>query len=229
VFLVPPGVRAGGRARAVAGLWAGGLAAAVAGAGISVWVTHRFASLGSPRLGVQPEAQLRGVLAAPLHFLGLAAADYAHHLPRYGASFVGIFGWLDTPLPRPAMVLWGLLLLAAALTGGDPALALAAWQRRLAVAITVAVLLLLSLSQYVTWTPLGAGFVDGLQGRYFLPVAPVAAILFYNRRFAAREAGSPRATAAPAPPAAAGWLYGGLSAAFTVLTLLCIWFRYHGA
>ena len=92
--------------------------------------------------------------------------------------------------------------------------------------------MLLSLSQYVTWTPLGAGLVDGLQGRYFLPVAPVAAILFYNRRLAARAAGSPRAAAGPAPPAApaaAGWLYGGLSAAFTVLTLLCIWFRYHGA
>ncbi|HEY6324038.1 MAG TPA: DUF2142 domain-containing protein [Thermoanaerobaculia bacterium] len=238
VFLVPPGVRAKGcaagraRSRAVAGLWAGGLAAAVAGAGISAWVTHRFANLGSPRLGVHPEAQLRGVLAAPLRFLGLAAADYVHHLPRYGAGFVGIFGWLDTPLPKPSMVLWGLLLLAAALTGGDPALALAAWQRRLAVAVTVAVLLLLSLSQYVTWTPLGAGFVDGLQGRYFLPVAPVAAILFYNRRFAARGAGSPlpaAGAAAPARPAAAGWLYGGLSVAFTVLTLLCIWFRYHGA
>jgi uncharacterized membrane protein len=225
VFLVPPGIRgeerAAGRARAVAGLWAGGLGAAVAGAGISAWVTHRFASLGFRQPGVDPEAQLRGVLAAPLHFLGLAAADYAHHVPRYAAGLVGNFGWLDTPLPRPAVVLWGLLLLAAALTGGDPALALAAWQRQLAVAVTGAVLLLLSLSQYVTWTPLGAGFVAGLQGRYFLPVAPVAAILFYNRRFAARGAAGPMA--------AAGWLYGGLSAAFTVLTLLCIWFRYHGA
>jgi hypothetical protein len=243
VFLVPPVGRAKesavagcSRARAVAGLWAGGLAATVAGAGISAWVTHRFASLGSPRLGVHPEAQLRGVLAAPPHFLGLAAADYVHHLPRYGAGFVGTFGWLDTPLPRPSMVLWGLLLLAAALTGGDPALALAAWQRRLAAAITGAVLLLLSLSQYVTWTPVGAGFVDGLQGRYFLPVAPVAAILFYNRRLA-RGAGSPMTAAVPAgppgppgspTPAAAGWLYGGLSVAFTLLTLLCIWFRYHG-
>lgn len=239
VFLVPPEVRAkarvaGGawaRARAAAGLWVGGLAAAVTGAGISVWVTHRVVSLSPPRLGVQPEAQLRGALAAPLHFLGLAAADYLHHLPRYGAGFVGTFGWLDTPLPRPAMVLWGLLLLAAALTGGDPALALAAWQRQLAAAITGAVLLFLSLSQYVIWTPLGAGFVDGLQGRYFLPVAPVAAILFYNRRLAARVAGSPMAagwSVGPPAPAAAGWLYGGLSVAFTVLTLLCIWFRYHG-
>ncbi len=237
VFLVPPVVRArgrvagGARARAAASLWAGGLAAAVAGAGISVWVTHRLASLAPPRLGVHPEAQLRGVLAAPLHFVGLAAGDYVHHLPRYGAGFVGIFGWLDTPLPRPAMVLWGLLLLAAALTGGDPALALAAWQRQLAAAITGAALLLLSLSQYVIWTPLGAGFVDGLQGRYFLPLAPVAAILFYNRRLAARAAGSPMAApgpAGPAGPAAAGWLYGGLSVAFTLLALLCIWFRYHG-
>jgi Predicted membrane protein (DUF2142) len=224
----PPGVAAA--RRAAAGLWVGGLGAAVAGAGISWWVTQRFATLGSLHPGVQPQAQLRGVLAAPLRFLGLAAADYVVHAPRYAAGFVGNFGWLDTPLPRPAIVVWGLLLLAAAATGGDPALTLAAWQRWLAAAAMGATLVLLSLSQYVTWTPLGAGFVDGLQGRYFLPLAPVAAILLYHRRFgmrlAARGSGSPVAAAAPA---AAGWLFGGLSVAFTVLTLLRIWFRYHGA
>ena len=242
VFVVPPAVRGRGRAesratwkpppaaeapaaaapppglgaarRAAAGLWAGGMAAAVAGAGMSWWVAHRFAILGFLRSGVQPQAQLRGVLAAPLRFLSLAATDYVLHAPRYAAQFVGNFGWLDTPLPRAATVLWALLLLAAACTGGNPALALAAWQRWLAAAVTGGVLLFISLSQYVTWTPLGANFVDGLQGRYFLPLAPVAAILFYNRRLAGRHT--------------AGWLFGGLSVVFTVLTLLRIWFRYHG-
>jgi hypothetical protein len=228
----------GAARRDAAVLWAGGVAAAVAGAGISWGAAHRFAVLGSLRPGVQPQAQLRGALAAPWRFLGLAAADYLHHGLRYAAELVGNFGWLDTPLPHAATVLWGCLLLVAAWTGGDPALAIAAWQRWLAAAVMGAALLLLSLSQYVTWTPLGASFIDGLQGRYFLPLAPVAAILFYNRRFynrrlAGRWTGSPgpaggASDMAPAGPAAAGWLFGGLSVVFTVLTLLRIWFRYHG-
>ena len=72
--------------------------------------------------------------------------------------------------------------------------------------------------KYVAWTPLGAGFVEGLQGRYFLPLAPAAALLLYNRRLAGRW---------PAGPGA-GRRFGAVSLAFTVLTLLCIWFRYYG-
>jgi uncharacterized membrane protein len=216
IFVVPPSVL--GSARRTAALWAGGAAAAAAGAGLSWWVTRGYVAHGPPRPGLQPMMQLRQALGAPLRFAGLAAVDYLHHGLRYAAGFIGNFGWLDTPLPRPAMAIWGLLLLAAALTGGDAGLALAVWQRWVAAAVTAATMLLLSLSQYVLWTRLGADFVDGLQGRYFLPLAPAAALLFYNRRLAGRPAG-----------AAAPWLLGGLSAAFVVLTLLRIWFRYHGS
>lgn len=41
-------------------------------------------------------------------------------------------------------------------------------------AIVLATLVLISASQYAVWTPLGARFVEGIQGRYFIPVAPFA-------------------------------------------------------
>jgi uncharacterized membrane protein len=138
---------------------------------------------------------------------------------------VGNFGWLDTPLPFPLVILWGCLLLAAAVSASDPALALAAWQRWWAAAVLAASLLAISLALYLVWTPLGADFVQGMQGRYLLPLAPVAALLLYRRRAAGRLG----AVAASWWPAAVAAACAVLSVGFTVLTLLLIWFRYYGA
>jgi uncharacterized membrane protein len=233
VFLVPPEPlpasagapwRHAARRRA-AFLWAGGLAALLVGAGLSWWVAHRIATLPAPFAGVEPITQLRGVLAAPMHFAGLAAADYSQNAEMYAVGFVGNFGWLDTPLPFPLVILWGCLLLAAAVSASDPALALAAWQRCWAAAVLAASLLAISLALYLVWTPLGADFVQGMQGRYLLPLAPVAALLLYRRR-AGDRLGTVPASWWPAAGAAACAV---LSVGFTVLTLLLIWFRYYGA
>jgi uncharacterized membrane protein len=37
-------------------------------------------------------------------------------------------------------------------------------------------------SQYLTWTPVGAPTITGLQGRYFIPLAPAVLSLLHNRR-----------------------------------------------
>ena len=208
-----------GSARRAAGVRGGAVAAILAGAGMSWWTARFYFTLVPLRPGVQPLVQLRGVMAAPLHFLGVAAADPFRHAARYLVGFVGNFGWLDTPLPPAAVVLWAVMLLAAALTGGDRTIRLEPWQRCLAAAAVAVTVLALSVAQYLAWTPLGSGEIDGLQGRYYLPVAPAAALLVYNRRWAGRW---------PAGPGAV-WRLGGVSVAYTLATLVRIWFRYHGA
>jgi hypothetical protein len=217
IFLVPA-AHLGGRRRTLA-VRAGALAATAAGIGVSWWVAHSYFGFGSLRAGVQPLQQLRGVLAAPAHFVALAVADYARHALRYSAGLVGTFGWMDAPLPRPAIGIWAGALVAVTLTGGAPAIRLAPWQRLLTAAVVAATLLALSLSQYLAWTPLGAAGIEGLQGRYFLPLLPAGTLLLYNRRWAGRW------------PAGAGdgLRLGALCVAFTLLTLACLWFRYHGA
>jgi uncharacterized membrane protein len=39
--------------------------------------------------------------------------------------------------------------------------------------------ILISTSQYLSWTPLKAGTIEGLQGRYFIPISPLFVLLFY--------------------------------------------------
>jgi uncharacterized membrane protein len=58
-------------------------------------------------------------------------------------------------------------------------------QRLLLVLAALATLALVSASQYATWTPYGADYVEGIQGRYFIPLAPAVAWIFHTRRWQA--------------------------------------------
>jgi uncharacterized membrane protein len=43
-------------------------------------------------------------------------------------------------------------------------------------------MVLISLLLYLSWTPTAYERVAGIQGRYFIPVAPLFFLLFYNRK-----------------------------------------------
>jgi len=94
----------------------------------------------------------------------------------YLEQMVGWLGILDIHLPRWALILY-LLPVAAAVLGDlvqpatGPRLRLAA-----ALAIILGGAFLAALSQFLTWTPVGGTRIDGVQGRYFLPLAVVVGI-----------------------------------------------------
>jgi len=123
--------------------------------------------------------------------LGAAAGHYAAHPQEllrvvratlgdaelqlfYGRSFVGILGWLDTMLP-----LWAYPALAAALGGTALFSALRGGVGPAAVwlwAVALAAVPLVLLSLLVGWTPLPATRIEGVQGRYFIAPALLAAM-----------------------------------------------------
>ena len=70
----------------------------------------------------------------------------------------------------------GLLLLA-----GAPQVRVVGWQRLVLVADIGLVLLLVAASQYAVWTTYGADEIRGLQGRYFLPAAPLVVLALHRR------------------------------------------------
>lgn len=136
-----------------------------------------------PDAPVDRDRQVRDALADPLRVAGIVTEDYLLRGDRYVAQIVGQLGWLDANLPKP--LLWGYaaLLGLLALLDTRRAVAVAAWQRALMVLVALAILGLVSASQYATWTPYGADYVEGIQGRYFLPLAPAAAWIVHSRRF----------------------------------------------
>lgn len=160
-----------------------------------VTATAFLLALGNARLApavlrpdatVSPERQVRSALEEPGRFLRVAVVDYAVHAPRYLTQFIGKLGWLDTSLPAPFLLLYLVVLGALLLLDASPLVRIEPWQRMVFAAATVLTLGLISASLYAAWTPYRADFIHGIQGRYFIPLAPVAAWTFHGNRLADR-------------------------------------------
>ncbi|MGK8797795.1 DUF2142 domain-containing protein [Burkholderia cenocepacia] len=119
--------------------------------------------------------QLAYLIGNPAEIVRIAVATMREHLSFYCQSFVGILGWLNVHLGRGYYVAAAWMLgLAAAVAAITPGVAIRSVSDRS--------LLLLSVlacggmifgSLYLTWTPLHAPVVEGVQGRYFVPLAPL--------------------------------------------------------
>jgi hypothetical protein len=105
------------------------------------------------------------------------AADHGAAIAR---EFVGVLGWLTVVLSDAAYAFMGAALALAAVlsfarqfrgAAGGPGVAAATL---LAIAGSAALMFLL---EYLSWTALGARSIDGVQGRYFIPLALAAAVL----------------------------------------------------
>jgi uncharacterized membrane protein len=121
---------------------------------------------------VNPRGQVMHILDQPLRVFPLLRDTLLSTGPRLAIEFVGTLGWLDTQLP-PALirVSWLLLGVALVVSTGDGGTNKAGSIHILGAA-AVLVLLLGAIvgALYVFWSPVGARLVEGLQGRYFLPL-----------------------------------------------------------
>jgi uncharacterized membrane protein len=137
-----------------------------------------------PGFAIDRDGQIRDALADPLRVAWIVGKDYVEHGSRYVAQIVGQLGWLDTNLPRPFLFGYAALLGLLALVDTRRSVVVGTWQRGLLAVLTLVTMALVSASQYATFTPYGADYLDGIQGRYFIPLAPAAAWLLHTRRFA---------------------------------------------
>jgi Predicted membrane protein (DUF2142) len=142
--------------------------AVAAGAYLSSLFAKTSATFMRPE--VDPHAQLELVKHHPLHAAGIVATDLAHHAVEYGQQMIGTLGWLTIPLPSAVMLAVAVLLVFVALMAGPR---LSAMQRLLAAIIAIASIVTVELSEYISWTALGANGIEGVQGRYFIPIAPL--------------------------------------------------------
>jgi uncharacterized membrane protein len=116
---------------------------------------------------------LRYYSGHPGSFFRVLFATFTHGelLKSYWASFLGVVGWLDTPLDSGAYLGLGVLLtlvVTVSMPRGEyGVLRNARWS--LAGAALVCFLLLCGLL-LVTWTPHPAKTIVGIQGRYFTPI-----------------------------------------------------------
>lgn len=137
---------------------------------------------------VNPVEQLKYVVEYPLKFIETLFRTYifgGFHNPTilpnfYWISMYGFFSLFAYQLPIPFISLGYIILLIAFLyTGSErqkmkPVIKLSIIQTVEFVLAAIAV----ALALYLVWTPVGATTVDGIQGRYFIPLIPLLIPLF---------------------------------------------------
>jgi uncharacterized membrane protein len=129
-----------------------------------------------------PGEQLRFILGNPWGYLAILWATLKKMTILWMAMYVGILGWIDTPLPL--VVYYSFYPLLGLVIWGDshPTVALS-----MAARLTSASVFLISLTGilavlYLTWNRLQSPIIHGLQGRYLIPIAPLAVLPFYYSR-----------------------------------------------
>ena len=118
--------------------------------------------------------QLAMILASPVNYVHILVTSVIERAPVYALQIVGRFGWNAILLPLLAYPLAALMLAAGVATGSAARFGLG--QRIWWLAVALGVALLVETAMYLTGTPLGADYIQGTQGRYFLPVLPLVLI-----------------------------------------------------
>ncbi len=122
--------------------------------------------------GSDPFAQLRFVLADPLRYAELLAGYLWATGPIHLAGLVGRLGWVDTPLPVWLVIGYWLALAAVTVLASEPRRPTSVQRLVLLACAGGGCLLVVTLVYFLA--PVGAGHIQGVQSRYFVPLLPLA-------------------------------------------------------
>lgn len=129
---------------------------------------------------ISTSGQISFILSNPFNFMHISINNlYSHSFYIY--SFVGTFGWMDTPLPEFMVYLYILVLLSISLIDKNE-LKLNLKQRIIPLTIFSIISILILFFEFITFTTVGNDQIYGIQGRYFIPIAPLLFLLFYNSK-----------------------------------------------
>ncbi|HEY1921955.1 MAG TPA: DUF2142 domain-containing protein, partial [Tepidisphaeraceae bacterium] len=131
------------------------------------WSLCTFGTQSYTAPGVSPRDQAINILHHPIAMLH---RDVGMLLSMpYLESIIGTLGWADIRLWWPIAMLYWVALFVSLFIGGWPNIRLSARQRFLLASAAAGCWLLVFTLVYLTFTPVGARSINGLQGRYLIP------------------------------------------------------------
>jgi uncharacterized membrane protein len=138
----------------------------------------------------------------------------------YLQSYVCVIGWLDRYLPDPFVIGYIVLLLLACLTCGGESLPSPTRCAIVVLPAVIACFLIIALLSYLYWSPVGLAYIDGIHGRYLIPLSPAVFVLIGSL---SRRIGRPWRSERSLNIAAAL-----ISLAVCCYLLAVVWNRYYG-
>jgi hypothetical protein len=140
-------------------------------AGIAISAATASASYYPMRGDVvtDPAQQVSAIARAPWSFVALVLHDWRIHAWEYTEQMIGRLGWLDVPLPGAIVEVTLVALIVLAVLNPVPLRS----TRITALALIFVTIAAISLSQFLAWSPVGGDTIEGIQGRYYLPLLPL--------------------------------------------------------
>lgn len=125
--------------------------------------------------GVNPEKQFKYIIFHPLEFIILFKIFFNKNLL---ISFAGNLGWLDNPLPLIFVQIYLCIMVLTAFFENNKDTFLRLKQKIIIFLITLFNCALIVMLIYLSCSKIGQNHIIGLQGRYFIPIAPLFILLF---------------------------------------------------
>ncbi|WP_292005078.1 DUF2142 domain-containing protein [Chlorobium sp.] len=117
-----------------------------------------------------PAAQIVYIKNNPLVLVDVVLRNAINNVDALSMGMFGILGWLDTKLSSNSYVIMKLLVYVMTVAGVVVSVYKKRYYALMSILIALLSLFLISLALYISWTPVGQGSVEGVQGRYMIPV-----------------------------------------------------------
>lgn len=141
---------------------------------------------------MEPAAQSRVLLHQPMLALSLPWAALQHEAAVRFHELIGVLGLLAIELPPWLRLLWtvafGTALMATMFARRAAAPGPRWWTVAAMLGLVTLCIFAIYDAEYLIWTPVGAAAIEGVQGRYALPLLPFQAVLLPRFRLGAGDA-----------------------------------------
>ena len=115
--------------------------------------------------------QIKGMIANPIGYFKTLKFTLSKMSEIYLYQMIGnSLGWLCIGVKNIWITAYLIVMLASCFIEKNK-VTLETWQKILGSLIAIGISLLIMTGMYITWTGVGNAIIDGVQGRYFIPVA----------------------------------------------------------
>lgn len=126
---------------------------------------------GTPRpdgLAINPKEQIKYTFQHPIDFVGITAKSILNYSGDYFAAMTTRLGWNEVPAPFIfSLVSFATLIIGA--IGGDARIRRDKWFVWGAALVGAMIMLGIFFAMYAMFNPVSGQWVEGVQGRYFVP------------------------------------------------------------
>jgi uncharacterized membrane protein len=222
LLLIPP-VNFGGTGKFILKLAA---ITAVCAAFFVLWIqaSSNLDTRNAVSNNVSARAQMQLLEQHPTQFAPLLLETLRRRGWSFFQSYVCVIGWLDMYLPAAFVVGYVLLLLFACWSCEDqPSLPSSLRCTIIIVPAVMISVLAIAILDYLYWSPVGLPYIDGIHGRYLIPLTPAVFILVCS---AARQL--PRSWRIHTSQNALNLATAMISLGVCIYFLAVVWNRYYG-